>query len=330
MKTQEKYWLKKRLLEGRFLYQNLDYKLKNLAFRGPLLWKEFLSNYPEFAVDIDLVKGIYGVSNYCEKGEHITQALKIDDMEWNLIYGRNISFESDGFSFNSLKFCKKIENFLSNNGVSFFYDTEISKVDFTSTKKLKYMISSHGKIFHGKNYFIAIEANFFGYNDYFNLRKLTQPIIGSWHLVHDVNLKHPLKYSNYVGPNLTFWQNYTPVSCNSFTKSESYGFKGGEKAVVVGTGCMWKGSTCSEGHSNVEFVKRNEKVIKDLFPEKEVTLLDGNCIRNFSYNSLPIVKCGNSLEGKYLVMSGSGTFTTANAVNSASEAVEFFLGNKQN
>ncbi|WP_448605807.1 hypothetical protein ACJZTR_00020 [Neorickettsia risticii] len=329
LRTHEKYWLKKRLLERRFFYQNLDHRLKNLAFEGPLLWKKFLSGHPEFSADIDLIEGIYAISNHCEKGKGSTQPLRIDDIERNLICGRNVSFESDGFSFNSLKFCKKIRDFLTKNGISFFYNTEISKIDFASNKKLKHVISSRGEIFHGKNYFIAIGANFFGYNDYFNLRKLTQPIVGSWYLVHDVNFKHPLKYSNYVSSILTFWQNYTPVSCNDFIKSENPNFQDGKKAVVVGTGCMWKGSVHGRGHSNVEFIKRNERLIKDLFPGKEVTLLDGNCLRNFSYNSLPIIKYGNSLEGKYLSVSGSGTFTTANAVNSASKAVEFFLGNRQ-
>ncbi|AHX10986.1 FAD dependent oxidoreductase family protein [Neorickettsia helminthoeca str. Oregon] len=324
LRKYEKNWLKKRFqakLSDRFI-GDIDRRLGILAHESGVSWDEFLQNHAEFGLDVDLKRKVYRFSNCPEEAEEKNDLspIEIDGVEKDSPFLRGAIYDDRSFSFNSLKFCRKILNFLRSNGVDFFCNTEISKLNFTLERKLKSVVSSSGKVFTGRNYFIAIGANSFGLNDFFGLKYLTQPILGLWFLIDGVRAENPFKYHHYVNSNLAFCQSYTPIS----SISDGFGYSTGDNALVVGTGCAWTRSLYGKSCSGNAFVQMNEKLLRKLFPGKKIVQIHGNCIRNFSYNGLPIVFSGDSLNGKYFLISGTGTFTTAASVRNVERAIEFF------
>jgi hypothetical protein len=259
---------------------------------------EEVTKINKFFIDFNN-KSIKKWSDFIQHNEEIMRGTQINydvDLHSNI---HEIISNKGSFSFDAGKFCINIINYLKNKGVSFFYDTKISDVKFNNEKKIEYLISNKGEFFQAKNYIFCPGA--YGGNLFkiFNLSHRINGVLGIWAIIKDVNVKKPFKYHYFENNQLKTCQSYTPIDDNS---------------VIVGTGCAWVGNDFTNicEFQKQTFINNQKKVIQIVFPGKEILICNNNCIRAFSDNNLPIFKTGETVtNGKYIFISGTGTFTTA-------------------
>ncbi|MDO8499826.1 MAG: FAD-dependent oxidoreductase [bacterium] len=240
--------------------------------------------------------------------------------------------EAPGFSFNVHKFCQNLINYLAKEGIIFYWEREILRIQFTKDHLVQGLVTANGLII-ADNYCLNPGA-------YANEELLVGTeaegkiagVAGRWlFLPSPKNFKRPVKIHGDV--RVVNGRRYPVVDVNLTHFADA----SGKEWLAVGGGYAYLGKPPFDlDNAALRAIdEENERTVKmylgPIYQEAEkdglIKKSSATCVRSFTYNDMPVMANMPTTSGGILrINAGTNTGTTTIAPFMAGETVRALLG----